>query len=150
MTAVQKYNFNKERPSPGRPVGSINGLKKAFKESEKTRDMLPEDIRPEVKAMSPLSVMLYSMWTYANRDNWDKASFYAAMAAPYVHPKLASTTINATVRRSADEFDDTELVTIAGTIESTDDSIDDVESLFADSGGAGSTEGAAEAEIRED
>jgi hypothetical protein len=115
--------------------------------------MLPEDIRPDVKAMSPLAVMLYSMWIYANRDNWDKASFYAAMAAPYVHPKLASTTINATVRRSAEEFDDTELVTIAGTIESTDESFDeqtDVESLFADSGGAGSEERAAEAEIRED
>lgn len=143
MTLVSKYPYESLIPGPGRPPTMH---RKALEESEKARNTLPESIRPEIKAMSPLSVMLYSMWIYANRDNWDKASYYAAQAAPYVHPKLASTTINATVRRSADEFDDTELVTIAGTIyESTDP-----ESLFADSGGAGSEERAAEAEIRED
>lgn len=141
-------------PGPGRPKGSINGLKRALRESERTVRLLPEDIRPEIKEMSPLAVMLYAMWTYANRNNWDRASALASMAAPYIHPKLTSTTINATVRRSADEFDDTELVTIAGRIESesVDDepeSIDDVESLFVESGGAGSAEGAAEAAVLE-
>lgn len=148
MAFVNKHEA--PAPGPGRPKGSITGLRRALHESERAVHMLPEDIRPEIKRMTPLSVMLYAMWTYANRNNWDRASALAALAAPFIHPRLASTTINATVRRSAEEFDDTELVTIAGTIESTDDSIDDVESLFADSGGAGSTEGAAEAEIRED
>lgn len=153
MAFVNKHEA--PAPGPGRPKGSITGLRRALHESERAVQMLPEDIRPEIKRMTPLSVMLYAMWTYANRNNWDRASALAALAAPFIHPRLASTTINATVRRSAEEFDDTELVTIAGTIESESvydepESIDDVESLFADSGGAGSAEGAAEAEIRED
>lgn len=63
--------------------------------------------------LSPLDVMITAM-----RDAWDNkkvedATKYAAMAAPYVHPKLASTELKVDDNRTADELSTDELERIA-------------------------------------
>ncbi|MDO9712366.1 hypothetical protein [Paracraurococcus lichenis] len=44
----------------------------------------------------------------------------AVAAAPYLHPRLASTTVDATVRRSLSDFTDEELAALAGAADGED------------------------------
>ena len=52
----------------------------------------PDEIRPEIAAMSPLEVLLRAMAIEANQNNWSAAADHAAKAAPYLHPRLANET----------------------------------------------------------
>jgi hypothetical protein len=41
----------------------------------------------------PLEVMLRAMRLHAEAERWDQAAAIAKDAAPYIHPRLASTTL---------------------------------------------------------
>lgn len=60
--------------------------------------------------LTPLDVMLSAM-----REAWDEgdkatAAKYAVDAAPYVHPRLAATSVTVDDKRNLDDFDTHELI----------------------------------------
>ena len=67
------------RPNAGRKPGSA---------TKKTRDIAN---RAAAGGITPLEVMLQAMMAHYNAGNLDEAALKAKDAAPYVHPKLAST-----------------------------------------------------------
>jgi hypothetical protein len=79
-------NTGGARPGAGRPKGSKN---------KKTRALLE---MTKASGITPLEVMLYNMRRHFKLKQYDEASNIAAMAAPYVHPKLAATAVSATVK----------------------------------------------------
>jgi hypothetical protein len=79
-------NTGGARPGAGRPKGSKN---------KKTRALLE---MTKASGITPLEVMLYNMRRHFKLKRYDEASNIAAMAAPYVHPKLAATAVSATVK----------------------------------------------------
>ena len=67
-----------KRPGAGRPPGAA---------TRKTREIAD---RAASEGLTPLEVMLRAMRDHATADRWDEAAKVAAMAAPYVHPRLAA------------------------------------------------------------
>lgn len=67
------------RKGAGRPKGA------ATKRSRKIAD------KESQNGLTPLEVMLRAMREHAKNDDWDAAASIAKDAAPYMHPKLAST-----------------------------------------------------------
>ena len=65
------------------------------------------------QGVTPLDVMIKAMREAWNKDDHEAAAKYAAMAAPYVHPKLASTELKVDDNRTADELSTDELERIA-------------------------------------
>jgi hypothetical protein len=76
-----RSNTGGARPGAGRPKGSRN---------KKTRESLE---MARASGLTPLEVMLHTMRWYFEAERFDEASNIAAMAAPYVHPKLAATAV---------------------------------------------------------
>lgn len=66
-----------------------------------------------IRLMSPKDVMLFVMRLAAQQGWWFKAAEIAKEAAPYIHPKLTSTTLDANVRRAVTDFNDDELEALA-------------------------------------
>ena len=66
-----------------------------------------------LQAMSPKDVMLFVMRLSAKEGWWFKAAEIAKEVAPYIHPKLTSTTLDANVRRAVTDFNDDELEALA-------------------------------------
>jgi hypothetical protein len=63
----------------------------------------------------PLDLMLTIMRGGPAAEAITERQYEAAVAAaPYIHPRLASSTVNATVRRSLSDFSDDELAALAG------------------------------------
>jgi Family of unknown function (DUF5681) len=62
----------------GRPKGSL---------TKRTREIAEAVLADGV---TPLEAMLQAMRTAYDAEDWNNAAKYAAMAAPYIHPKLAS------------------------------------------------------------
>jgi hypothetical protein len=91
------------RPS-GRPKGSISRSTKAILEAA------------AAKSITPLEVILQNMRRHLKARRWAEAERSAALAAPYMHPKLAATTV--TVRPSISEMTDEELNAAAAEAES--------------------------------
>jgi hypothetical protein len=79
-------NTGGARLGAGRPKGSKN---------KKTRALL-EIARGS--GITPLEVMIYNMRRHFEAERYDEATDIAAMAAPYVHPKLAATAVSSTVK----------------------------------------------------
>ena len=77
-------------------------------ERRATEGMSPD----EIKLLSPLDVMLLAMRTAVQEGKLSSALVAAKEAAPYIHAKLTSTTIDATVRRTAADFTDEELLAL--------------------------------------
>jgi hypothetical protein len=75
-------NTGGARLGAGRPKGSKN---------KKTRELLE---MARVSGITPLDVMLYNMRQHFKAKRFDEASNIAVMAAPYVHPKLAATSVS--------------------------------------------------------
>lgn len=101
------------RPGSGRKPGLPDKIKAANATILAHAASLPPDIRPEIATMTPLAVMLRAMAIKANAGDWDAAAHHADKAAPYLHPKLISTDLNASIRRSAVDFRDDELIALA-------------------------------------
>ena len=78
----------------------------------------PEMTREEIAAMTPVEIISFAMTQAACEGRWADAAGFAAMVAPYRHPKLSSVAVNASVHRSLESMSDAELVAIAaGEIE---------------------------------
>jgi hypothetical protein len=95
------------RPGAGRKPGSRDKTADAKKVLEAHAAIMSQDVRPEIAAMSPLDVMLRAMMLEANNDNWKEAAALARDAAPYLHPRLSSETLNVRnddSKRSADDL----------------------------------------------
>lgn len=67
-----------KRPGAGRPPGAA---------TRKTREIAD---RAASEGLTPLEVMLRAMRDHATAKRWDDAAKVAALAAPYVHPRLAA------------------------------------------------------------
>lgn len=63
--------------------------------------------------VTPLDVLIKAMRQSWNKEDYEAAAKYAAMAAPYVHPRLASTELKVDDTRTADELSTAELERIA-------------------------------------
>jgi hypothetical protein len=72
-------------------------------------NLSPEDII----SMSPLMVLQYIMARELMTGDWAAAKTTATAAAPYVHAKLATVDMSATLKTNAEEMTDAELATIA-------------------------------------
>jgi hypothetical protein len=101
------------RRGAGRPKGSAN--KKTLEIANKAAE----------QGITPLEVMLDVMRTHYDAREFAEAVEVAAKAAPYMHSKLSSVDLKATVKKSAAELTRDELIAIAA---------------LAHSGGAGSAE----------
>lgn len=66
------------RPGAGRPAGAA---------TKRTRAIADQ---AAAGGLTPLDVMLKAMRDHAAADRWDDAAKVAAMAAPFVHPRLAA------------------------------------------------------------
>jgi hypothetical protein len=66
------------RPGAGRPPGAA---------TRRTREIADQAAS---EGLTPLDVMLRAMRDHATADRWDEAAKVAALAAPYVHPRLAA------------------------------------------------------------
>lgn len=67
-----------KRPGAGRPVGAT---------TQKTRAIADQ---AAAEGLTPLDVMLRAMREHATAERWDEAAKVAAMAAPFIHPRLAA------------------------------------------------------------
>jgi hypothetical protein len=47
--------------------------------------------------MKPLDVLLKAVWLAVEQGNWSAAASFAREVSPYVHAKLSSVDLNATV-----------------------------------------------------
>ena len=74
------------RKGAGRKPGAI---------TKRTREAADRSV---TEGLSPLDVMLRTMRDHAAADRWDEATKVAALAAPFVHPKLAAAKVEAEVR----------------------------------------------------
>ena len=67
-----------KRLGAGRPAGAA---------TQRTRAIADQ---AAAEGLTPLDVMLRAMRDHASADRWDEAAKVAAMAAPYIHPRLAA------------------------------------------------------------
>lgn len=75
-----------KRPGAGRKPGSA---------TKRTREIAE---KASTEGITPLEVMIKAMRTADAEGNAREAAFYANMAAPYVHPRLASVSAQQTVQ----------------------------------------------------
>src|SRR4051812_6001077 len=89
------------RPGAGRKLGSA---------SLKTREIANA---AAATGITPLEVMLEAMRKHRAAGDLDAAAAVAKDAAPYIHPRLASVALDATVHRDPVELTTEELMQIA-------------------------------------
>lgn len=98
----------------GRAKGTPNKVTKdqvkAFVESGKD---IKDVASVVIKNMKPVDVMLLVMRKALEAGHMPMALAAAEKAAPYCHARLQQTTIDATVRRQATDFTDSELAALA-------------------------------------
>jgi hypothetical protein len=100
------------RPGAGRPKGSktIQTKSKVAIENAAAALEASGEISAETAKMKPLEVIVRAMLLAVERGQWSQAANLAEKAAPYVHPKLSSVDLNATVKRDPALMSDDELV----------------------------------------
>jgi hypothetical protein len=91
------------RPGAGRKLGSKN------KRSSRIA------IAAARQGITPLEVMLEAMRKHHADGDLDAASAIAKDAAPYIHPRLNSVQVDATITRDAIDLTEAELLAIAAT-----------------------------------
>jgi hypothetical protein len=89
------------RKGAGRPLGSAN---------KKTREIAD---RAAKEGITPLEVMLSIMRTAFETDDRETAMDAAAKCAPYIHARLSSVDLKATVKKTTAELTRDELLAIA-------------------------------------
>lgn len=70
------------RPGAGRPAGAVTKRTRAIAD------------RAMAEGLTPLDVMLRAMREHATAERWDDAAKIAALAAPYMHPRLSAVDLN--------------------------------------------------------
>jgi hypothetical protein len=109
----------------GRPPGKRDKSAEAYRILKQHELSVSRAVRMDIAKMSPLQVMLHAMSLEAEANRWPNAAKIAKEAAPYVHPRLSSVTMNANFKRSIVDLSDEELVAFAAT--SASDGGDDEE-----------------------
>lgn len=99
--ADPKAPISGARRGAGRPLGSA---------SKRTLEIAN---RAAKEGITPLEVMLEIMKEFRAEGNREAALDAAAKAAPYMHSKLASVDVKATVKRDIEEYSDAELIALA-------------------------------------
>lgn len=89
------------RAGAGRPKGTAN---------RKTREIAD---RCAAEGLTPLEVMLDVMRRAHAAADYGTALDAAAKAAPFVHARLSSVDLKATVNRDIEEYSDAELIALA-------------------------------------
>jgi hypothetical protein len=89
------------RKGAGRPLGSAN--KKTLEIANKAAE----------QGITPLEVMINIMREAYGTKDYEKALDAAVKAAPYMHSKLSSVDLKASVKRDVEEYTDAELIAIA-------------------------------------
>lgn len=84
-------------------------------------------IPPEIASLTPLEVMVRAMAISVTEGDWKSAVVYAAAAAPYLHPRLATVEVKANGARRVEEYTDEELIAIASAASSEGGIIQEVE-----------------------
>lgn len=93
-----------KRPGAGRKKGGVT------KATVYRQEMMA---RAAADGISPLEVMLNTMRAAWAAQKIDEALQAAVHAAPYVHPRLASSQVTVDDKRTAEQFTDAELEAIA-------------------------------------
>ncbi len=103
------------RPGAGRPKGSRDKTAEARKLMEDhAAAAMAGMVVANIAKMSPLEVILHAMTLAASAGAWDKAGQFAALAAPYCHPKLSSVDMRAVVNADASSMTDEQLLALVG------------------------------------
>jgi hypothetical protein len=89
-----------KREGAGRPKGSIN-------RSTVAKRALYQ--RATAEGITPLEVIITAMRDAWDAGNVEEAVQHAVHAAPYVHPRLASTQVKVDDQRSIEQYTDAEL-----------------------------------------
>jgi len=74
-----------KRENAGRRTGSM---------TVRTREIAE---RAVLDGLTPIEVMLFAMRAHADNGDWDKAAEVARYAAPYIHPRLSSVSVETAV-----------------------------------------------------
>src|SRR5689334_20414623 len=100
------------RPGAGRKPGTKLVRTQARPSFEKAASDLNHsgEIDPEITKMKPLDVLLKAMWIAVSQGNWSAAASFAREAGPYVHAKMSSVDISATIKRDPAQLSDDELI----------------------------------------
>lgn len=80
----------------------IGAGRKPGQKSAKTLERESLSLKALKEGITPLEVMLRAMRAAVERDDWREAATHAKDAAPYIHPKLSSMDMNASVSGSID------------------------------------------------
>jgi hypothetical protein len=90
------------RPGAGRPKDSktVRTAAKATLDKIAAEAQASGEISAETAKMKSLDVLLKAMWLAVEQDNWSATASFAR-GSPYVHAKLSSVDLNATVKRDA-------------------------------------------------
>jgi hypothetical protein len=107
-------NHGGARPGAGRPKGSRTVRTKAAVAAEQAASaaLATKGIDPAITQMQPLEVLLRAMWIAVSQGNWSQAASFAREASPYVHSKLSSVDLNATVKKDPAALTDAELAAL--------------------------------------
>jgi len=93
------------RPNAGRKKGTQNKVTK--ERAEVTKKVIAQ---AAADGITPLEVMLTAMRMAWDAQKIDEAVAVARDAAPYMHPRLASSTVKINDKRSVSDLDTAELV----------------------------------------
>jgi hypothetical protein len=109
------------RAGAGRPKGSkaVRTKAKATVEKAAVEMQASGAISAETAKMTPLDVILRSMWLAVEQGNWSAAASFAREAAPYLHSKLSSVDVHANIRKDASALTDEELMALAAAAKET-------------------------------
>lgn len=107
-------------PAGARPGERRGGRQKGTK-NRKTVALIqvppPEtmEFAPSTQVLRPIDVMIFAMRWHFQEKRYDMAADAAAKVAPYLHPRLAVSTVN--VRKTPAEMSDDELTAAAAEAE---------------------------------
>jgi hypothetical protein len=85
------------RPGSGRKPGSLDKIAKNEKVLKAVEEKFAGIFSEDINTMSPLEIMLVAAKISAEAGDWAEASTRAALAAPYIHPKLSSSEVKQTI-----------------------------------------------------
>jgi len=112
-----RANSGGRRPGAGRLRGS------------KTKIYRPhvEKVLADLGGVLPKEVMLAAMRRHYQAERYDKAARIAALAAPYIHPRLSAAAI--TVRPRLSEMSDDELQAFLGEVAEAEQELNGADKL---------------------
>ena len=102
----------------GRQKGSLNKatIERKMSIEEAYKNLAAELSQSQKDSISPRDLLVRIMRAAVEAGNITLALAAAEKAAPYFHPRLANTTVDATIKRAPSDFSDAELLALAGNM----------------------------------